>query len=114
MATSGDFFMATDTSSRFEGGFELPLTVACSGAGGISRKHETDRSIGRSNTGPEADPPVVDVSHRGVTDSSDGNEGVRDEITAEHRHRAGVPARARERGSGNDGAHPDPSAPRAG
>lgn len=28
---------------------------------------ETDRSIGRSNTAPEADSPVVDVSDRGVT-----------------------------------------------
>jgi hypothetical protein len=29
---------------------------------------ETDRSTGRSNTGPEAEPPVVEVSDRGVTD----------------------------------------------
>jgi hypothetical protein len=26
------------------------------------------RSTGRSNTGPEAEPPVVEVSDRGVTD----------------------------------------------
>ena len=32
------------------------------------KARETDRSTGRSNTGPEAEPPVVEVSDRGVTD----------------------------------------------
>ena len=31
------------------------------------KARETERSIGRTNTSPEADPPVVEVSDRGVT-----------------------------------------------
>ena len=39
------------SSSRFEGGFELPLTMARSGGGAYQPKaRETDRSIGRTNT----------------------------------------------------------------
>jgi hypothetical protein len=45
--------------------------MACSEGWGLAyqpKARGTDRSIGRSNTSPEADSPVAEVSDRGVTD----------------------------------------------
>src|SRR3954449_9918963 len=75
----------------------------------------------KSGTRTRSREPAPTTPHRRPTpgghhtcQSSDRNEGAGDDITAAGSHRAGVPARARERGSGNDGAHPDRNAPNTG